>query len=89
MGIVCNHDDDRAVPARLSKVDPFVSGYIAKQMWVVRHMDDYLMIGPRHHLKVLHEGMSTKLGLRDIVFLDQPGDTAQFLGWTVTRQRGL
>ena len=57
-------------------------------MWVVRHMDDYLMIGPRQHLEVLHAGMSTKLGLRDIVFLDKPGETAQFLGWTITKQSG-
>jgi hypothetical protein len=71
-----------------SRVEPCVSYDLEKNLYVMRHMDDYLMVGPRPRQEKLHEGMVEKMLLRDISFLDEPGDSAQFLGWVLTRQRG-
>ena len=68
-----------------SRVDPCLSSDVKKEVWCMRHMDDYLMVGPRSSLQALHEGMEKKMKLRDIAYLDNPGDSVQFLGWILTR----
>ena len=52
---------------------------------MMRHMDDFLQIGPKHELEKVQRQMSKEMLLRDIVYLDKPGDTVQFLGWQITR----
>ena len=46
------------------------------------------MIGPTHADKDLHDGMTTRMTLRDIAFLDREGASAKFLGRIVTRVAG-
>jgi hypothetical protein len=52
---------------------------------MMRHMDDFLQIGPKRELEKVQGQMSKEMLLRDIVYLDKPGDTVQFLGWQITR----
>ena len=52
---------------------------------MMRHMDDFLQIGPRAELEAIQKTMKDQMLLRDIVFLDAPGDTVQFLGWQISR----
>ena len=68
-----------------SRVDPCVSSNIQKEIWIMRHMDDYLMVGHQDGLQQLHSGMADKMRLRDITFVDNPGDSIQFLGWIISR----
>jgi hypothetical protein len=48
-------------------------------------MDDFLQIGPKQELEKIQEQIKDQMLLRDIVFLDAPGDTVQFLGWQISR----
>jgi hypothetical protein len=52
---------------------------------MMRHMGDFLQIGPKHELEKVQRQMSKEMLLRDIIYLDKPGDTVQFLGWQITR----
>ena len=68
-----------------SRIDPCLSSDPKKEIWCLRHMDDYLMVGPRRNLDEIHEGMASKMKLRDITYVDTAGDSVQFLGWILTR----
>jgi hypothetical protein len=68
-----------------SRVDPCLSSDPKKELWCLRHMDDYLMVGPRRGLEELQNGMMSTMKLRDIVYLDEPGSSVQFLGWILAR----
>ena len=68
-----------------SRIDPCVSSCKKRNLYMMRHMDDFLMIGPKNELEGIHNEMKVQMLLRDIVFLDLPGDNVQFLGWQLAR----
>ena len=85
-----NHVDGRLTSYGLttSKIDPCLCSCLRSKVAMVRHMDDFLQIGPKRELKTVQEKMKDEMLLRDIVYLDKPGDTVQFLGWRITRTAG-
>ena len=71
-----------------SRHEPCLYHRRAGDVWVLRHMDDFLFIGPASAVHELTEHMARTILLRDIVFLTQPGDKVQFLGRCLVKQDG-
>ena len=65
--------------------DPCVHAAPEKQLWILRHMDDYLMIGPRSDLQKLTADMADTMLLRDVKFLEVGEAPVQFLGLMMGR----
>jgi len=55
------------------------------KLWIVRHIDDYSMMGPKAVLQQWHSDMEKDLQLRDITWLDDNNTKAQLLGWILAR----
>eukprot|EP00974_Lingulodinium_polyedra_P076883 7442905-Lingulodinium_polyedra.AAC.1 len=51
-------------------------------------MDDFLMVAPAKQLRELTSDMGHTLLLRDVAFLERPGDEVQFLGRVLRKQLG-
>ncbi len=81
-----NHASGRLTSYGL--IDPCLCSCPRRKVAMVRHMDDFLQIGPKRELRTVQEKMKDEMLLRDIVYLDMPGDTVQFLGWRITRTAG-
>ena len=69
-----------------SRIDPTVCSDPSRGLWLMRHMDDYLGVGPPELLKETADVMKETLLLRDITYLEHSGDSVQFLGAVLARR---
>ena len=70
-----------------SEIDPCVYSNKKNKVWALRHMDDYLFVGPRRHLEHLTEDMATTMLLRGVQFVDVGKPPIRFLGLVIDRQQ--
>jgi len=59
-----------------------------KQVWALRHMDDFFIIGPRKTLEEITDSMKTTILLCGVTWLDKAGSEVRFLGRVITRMAG-
>ena len=66
--------------------DPCVHRDVRERMWTMRHMDDYVIVGPPAKVSEVTEDMEghTML-LRDVQFLEPGKPPVKFLGWMLER----
>jgi hypothetical protein len=65
--------------------DPCVHSNPKEKVWALRHMDDYLCVGPYEKVKNLTDDMGHTLLLRDVLFLEVGQPPVKFLGWMLQR----
>ena len=75
----------RLVP---SARDPRVRSNVREHLWTMRHMDDYVIVGPLAKVKKLTEDMERIMLLRDVQFLELGKPPVKFLGWMLERSVG-
>ncbi len=69
-----------------SRIGPHVACFKKRNLYLTQRTDDFLMIGPQNVLEGMCNEMKVQMLLRDIVFLEMPGDNnVQFLGWQLAR----
>ena len=71
-----------------TKHEPCLYHRTAGDVHVLRHMDDFLIVGARSALQPMAESMKDSLLLRGVTWLEKPGDTVQFLGRRITKREG-
>ena len=65
--------------------DPCVHSNVRERMWTMRHMDDYVIVGPPAKVSELTEDMGHTMLLRDVQFLEPGKPPVKFLGWMLER----
>ena len=65
--------------------DPCVHSNVRERMWTMRHMDDYVIVGPQTKLRELTEDMGNTMLLLDVQALEPGKPPLKFLGWMLER----
>eukprot|EP00975_Prorocentrum_lima_P023607 4968872-Prorocentrum_lima.AAC.1 len=65
--------------------DQCVHSNVKEKLWLMRHMDDYLVIGPQAKVKEITDDMAKTMLLRDVRFLEVGDEPVRFLGWMLSR----
>ena len=65
--------------------DPCVHSNVRERMWTMRHMDDYVTVGPQTKVGELTEDMGHTMLVRYVQVLEPGKPPVKFLGWMLER----